>query len=93
VDSKGTKIVKADTVVTPQIAARLAKLKARTVKVVPFVSDEIIYLPADEEDKFIIAQANALLDENNQFTEKRVEARLGDGYLLETPEKMELMDV
>ena len=60
---------------------------------VPFVSDEVVYLPADEEDKYTIAQANALLDENNQFIEKKVEARLGDGYLLETPDKMELMDV
>ncbi len=50
-------------------------------------------MPADEEDKYIIAQANAPLDENNQFKEKRVEVRLADGYLLEDPEKIEYMDV
>jgi DNA-directed RNA polymerase subunit beta len=61
--------------------------------VVPFVSDEIIYMPADEEDKYIIAQANAALDENNQFKEKRVEVRLSDGYLLESPENIQFMDV
>ncbi len=92
-DNKGNTLVKANKVITPQLATKLAKLKSRTVKVVPFVSDEIIYLPADEEDKYVIAQANAPLDENNQFIEKRIEARLGDGYLLETPDKMELMDV
>ena len=91
--SNGETLVKADTVITPQIAAKLAKLKARKIKVTPFVSDEIIYLPADEEDKYVIAQANAMLDENNQFVEKRVETRLGDGYFLETPDKIELMDV
>jgi DNA-directed RNA polymerase subunit beta len=92
-DNKGTKMVRANTTITPQMATKLSKLKPRNIKVVPFVSDEIVYLPADEEDKFTIAQANVRLDENNQFIEKRVEARLGDGYLLETPDKIQLMDV
>jgi DNA-directed RNA polymerase subunit beta len=90
---KGTTLVAANTVITPEIADKLSKLRSKKIKVVPFVSDEIIYLPADEEDKYTIAQANAPLDENNQFKEKRIEARLADGYLLETPDKMELMDV
>ncbi len=89
-DSKGTTIVRANTKITPQTAT---KLKKKTVKVIPFVSDEIIYLPADEEDKYTIAQANAPLDENRQFLETRVETRLGNGYLLETPDKIQLMDV
>ncbi|MBN1176512.1 MAG: DNA-directed RNA polymerase subunit beta, partial [Dehalococcoidales bacterium] len=92
-DDSGKTLAKADSVITEQTAAKIAKLKSRKIKVIPFVSDEIIYLPADEEDKYVIAQANALLDENNQFKEKKIEARLGDGYLLETPDKMELMDV
>ncbi len=92
-NSKGKMIIEAGTVVTPALAANVAKLKSKMVKVIPFVSGEIIYLPADEEDKYTIAQANALLDENNQFVEKRVEARLSNGYLLETPDKIELMDV
>src|SRR4030043_584974 len=50
-------------------------------------------MPADEEDKYIIAQANAPLDENNQFMEKRIEARLAECYLLETPDKIQFMDV
>ncbi|MBN1692949.1 MAG: DNA-directed RNA polymerase subunit beta [Dehalococcoidales bacterium] len=92
-DEKGNVLVKTDDVITPEIAEKLAKVKSKKIKVVPFVSEEIIYLPADEEDKYIIAQANAPLDDNNQFIEKRIETRLADGYLLETPEKIELMDV
>ncbi len=92
-DTEGKTIIEAGTVITPELTAELTKLKRKKIKVVSFVSDEIIYLPADEEDKYTIAQANAQLDENNQFMEKKVEARLGDGYLLETPDKMELMDV
>jgi len=90
---KGKVLVETDTVITPEIAATLAKLRSKKIKVVPFVSNEIVYMPADEEDKYTIAQANAPLDENNQFKEKRIEARLADGYLLETPDKIEYMDV
>jgi len=90
---KGNVLVKTGDVITPETEEKLAKVKSKKIKVVPFVSEEIIYLPADEEDKYIIAQANAPLDENNQFIEKKIETRLADGYLLETPERIDLMDV
>jgi DNA-directed RNA polymerase subunit beta len=41
------------------------------------VSDEIVYLAADEEEEHIIAQANAKLDEHNRFVVERVLARRG----------------
>ncbi|GAI24203.1 unnamed protein product, partial [marine sediment metagenome] len=59
----------------------------------PFVSDEVVYLSADKEDEYTIAQANAKLDENGQFVEEKVEVRLGDGYLLEVPDRIDFMDV
>ena len=92
-DKQGKKIIGADTIITPQLATKLAKLSHRMIKVVPFVSDEIIYQTADEEDEFFIAQANAQLDEKNQFVEEKVEGRLGANYLLEVPDKIQLMDV
>ncbi len=92
-NAKGTTVVKARTVITDAIAARLAKLSARKIKVVPFVSDEVSYMTADKEDEYIIAQANARLDEKNQFVEDRIEARWGDRYMLETPDKIEYIDV
>ncbi|WP_372729389.1 DNA-directed RNA polymerase subunit beta [Nocardioides sp.] len=39
------------------------------------VTDEIHYLTADDEDRFVIAQANAKLDDKNRFTEERVLVR------------------
>jgi DNA-directed RNA polymerase subunit beta len=92
-DEKGKALVKAESAITAEAIEKLAKLKAKKIKVVPFVSDEIIYMPADEEDKYTIAQANAPLDENNQFKEKRIEARHAEGYLLEPPENIQFMDV
>ena len=93
VRSGGKIIVKAGATITKAHVSKLSKLSRKTVKVVPFVSDEVVYLPADEEDKYIIAQANAPLDENSQFVGDRVEARLGERYLRETPDKIEFMDV
>jgi len=92
-DSKNNTLIEADTTITPEIATKLAKLKPRIIKVAPFVSNEITYFSADEEDKYVIAQASAPLDRYNQFMGKKVEVRLRDNYLLETPDKIELMDV
>ncbi len=92
-DGKDNTIVKAGTVITEKDAQKLAKLSRRMVKVVPFASDEVAYLSADEEDKYTIAQATARLDESSQFIDEKVEARLGGDYLRETPDKIEFMDV
>ena len=93
VPAKGDAVVEAGTVITPEIAAKLAKLSSQKVKIVPYVSGDVVYLPADEEDEFIIAQANAPLNSDSQFVEDRVEVRFGDRYLLEPPEKIHYMDV
>ena len=93
VDDEGKTIVEAGTTITPQLATKLSRLSPRTIKVVPFVSDEVVYLSADKEDEYVIAQANAQLDSNSQFVGEKVEARLAERYLFETPDKIQLMDV
>jgi DNA-directed RNA polymerase subunit beta len=91
-DSKGEIIAQENTIITRELAARLAKRKT-TVKVVPFVSEEILYFSADEEEQYTIAQANARLDEKYQFVDEKVETRQGSHYLLGTPDTIDLMDV
>jgi DNA-directed RNA polymerase subunit beta len=93
VDDSGHTIIKARSTITPKHFSRLAELSPIRVPVVPFVSDEVVYLSADKEDEYTIAQANARLDEKGQFVEDRVEARLGDRYLWEVPGKVQMMDV
>jgi len=57
------------------------------------VTDEIVYFTADEEDEYVIAQANEKLDENGYFANERVMARFRD-QIYEVPrEQVELMDV
>ena len=41
------------------------------------VTDEVVYLAADEEEEHVIAQANASIDERGNFTEDRVLVRRG----------------
>ena len=48
----------------------------------PRVTDEVIYMTADEEDTYHVAQANELLDENGYFVHKNVSGR----YMDETQE-------
>ncbi|HWQ75962.1 MAG TPA: DNA-directed RNA polymerase subunit beta [Syntrophomonas sp.] len=57
------------------------------------VMDEIHYLSADEEEEFIVAQANAPLDTNGKFKEERVEVRYGEEILEVPVNKVDYMDV
>jgi DNA-directed RNA polymerase subunit beta len=45
------------------------------------VTDQIDYLAADDEDRFVIAQANAAVDESGKFTDERVLVRAGRGEI------------
>ena len=59
----------------------------------PVVTDEVVYLTADEEDNYVVAQANEPLDENGHFVHAHVSGR----YREETSEfdkaRLDLMDV
>jgi len=58
------------------------------------VTDQIDYLTADEEDRFVVAQANSPLDAQGRFAEERVLVRTKGGevdYL--APENVDYMDV
>ena len=58
------------------------------------VSDEIAYLAADDEDDYVIAQANAPIDEQGNFIEERVLVRSGRGEIdYVAPGEVHYMDV
>jgi DNA-directed RNA polymerase subunit beta len=92
-DEEGKVLIKAGQNITQKLIDILSELPPRPVKVVPFVSDEVLFLSADEEDKYMVAQANAHLDEKGQFVDEKVEARQGGRYLREAPDKIDFMDV
>ena len=76
-----------------ELAQSLAKLPLGEIRIVPTVTNEIVYMSADEEDRYIIAQANAPLDEDGHFIESRVSVRFFDKFLTESPERISFMDV
>jgi len=57
------------------------------------VTDEIVYLTADTEDEYVIAQANAPLDEEGHFLKSRVDARDGKDIVTVPPSQVDYMDV
>jgi DNA-directed RNA polymerase subunit beta len=71
----------------------LVKAKAGDVAIKPWVSDEVQYLSADEEDHYIVAQANAPLDKDSHFTEERTTARTKNLFLVADVNRIEYMDV
>ncbi len=54
---------------------------------------EVVYLSAEEEDKKVIAQANAQIDDKGQFLTDKVKSRLDGDFPLTEPENISLMDV
>ena len=58
------------------------------------VTDEVVYLTADEEDRHVIAQANAKLDDDGHFANDRVLVRQRHGEADEVPSsEVDYMDV
>ncbi|MEL0227659.1 MAG: DNA-directed RNA polymerase subunit beta [Gammaproteobacteria bacterium] len=57
------------------------------------VTDSFHYLSAIEEGDFVIAQASALLDKNNKFTEELVPVRYKNEFSFMPPERVDFMDV
>ena len=57
------------------------------------VTEDIIYMTADVEDEFIVAQANEPLDADGRFIDKKVSARYKDEIIEVSPENIDYMDV
>ena len=96
IKSKGKLVAKGGELITKKLAQRLSSLPARNIKVVPFVPtsrDQIVYLTADEEGQYAIAQANALLNKRNEFVYDKVEVKKGDRYFKESIDKVSFIDV
>ena len=71
------------------IEAPFRKVDKATGKVL----DEVVYMTADEEDDFVVAQANEPLNEDKTFKNARVNARYRDEFLEIEAEKADFMDV
>ena len=73
--------------------AELKKQKAHAFPIRPIVTDEIHYMPADEEEEHVVAQANAPLDDEGHFTAERIPSRYRDTFPEARAGQIEYMDV
>ena len=57
------------------------------------VTDEVVYMTADVEDDYIIAQASEPIDEEGRFVNARVSCRYKDEFIEVEPERVDYVDV
>lgn len=89
----GEIIVAANETITEAHAQAIREAGIDQVSVVPFVTDDVVYMSADEEDHYTIAQANAQLDARNQFIEARVSSRRNQNFRFTSVQRVDFMDV
>jgi len=89
----GEVIAEAGTLIDAALAERLATLPISELAIVPRVTDEIVYLTADEEDRYTIAQASAELNERGEFVNPKASVRRHQQFLRENVERVDFIDV
>jgi DNA-directed RNA polymerase subunit beta len=77
-----------------RLFARLSEALGNVeIRIRSFVTDEVDYRTADDEENFWIAQANAKLTPNGEFAEERVLSRYQGDFVMATADTMDYMDV
>jgi DNA-directed RNA polymerase subunit beta len=92
-DSKGKVIAESGKPIDRALAEKIAATELARVKVRPRITDEIVYLSADVEDNYVIAQANVRLTEDGHFVDRNVTARHHQNFRQESAERVDYMDV
>jgi DNA-directed RNA polymerase subunit beta len=93
-NEKSKKVIgKEGELITKKLARSIPSSGKDEILIVPYVSDEREYLSADSEDKYVIAQANTPLTDNNEFVRSRVSGRQHSGFDFFSPENIDYMDV
>ena len=93
VTKSGEVVLKAGKPINAAAVAELKKQKAHAFPIRPIVTDEIHYMPADEEEEHVVAQANAPLDDEGHFTAERIPSRYRDTFPEARAGQIEYMDV
>ncbi|MCP5101700.1 MAG: DNA-directed RNA polymerase subunit beta [Chloroflexi bacterium] len=89
----GEIIASAGVAIDESTAAEIRSAGIETVSVKPYITNEITYMSADEEDHYTIAQANARLDEDGQFVDKRVSSRRDQQFRFTSVQRIDYIDV
>src|SRR5437870_2445807 len=89
----GKAIAKAGQQIDEALAKKLSGAAEKMIPLLPFVSDQVDYLSADEEEEFVVAQANSPLDEKGRFLEERLEVRAGGEFSTAHADQIDYLDL
>jgi DNA-directed RNA polymerase subunit beta len=89
----GEILLNAGETITKKHAKAIKEAGISEVSVTPHLTDDIVYMSADEEDHYTIAQANAKLDDRGQFVERRVSSRRNQQFRFTSVQRVDYMDV
>ena len=92
-DANGATIARAGARVDAKLAAKLAGAAADRIAVRPFASRETVYLDADAEKGFRIAEASTRLDEQGNLTDERLEVRHAERLRMVSSAEVDYVDV
>jgi len=92
-ESTGEVLAEAGDVISAELAERMAQLPKDQWRVRPYVTDQVTFLSADDEERYVVAQANSPIDDLGQFVTDQVSARVYDTFLIESIERVSFMDV
>jgi DNA-directed RNA polymerase subunit beta len=92
-DGKSRKVIAETGARIDEKLAKSLKGLNREILIEPYVSEAMEYLSADAEDKFVIAQANAPLNDHNEFVRDRISCRYHSGFQFYLPDQLDYMDV
>jgi len=88
----GTVVLRAGATFTADAASELKRQKADAFPIRPIVTDQIEYLPADEEELHHVAQANSILDAEGHFVEERIATRYQDSFPEARPDQIDVLE-
>ena len=88
----GDVVMKAGESISKGDIAKLKKLKV-DIPVTHFVSNDVQYLSADQEDRYVIAQANAAMGADGEFSRPRISCRYSGEFSFMPQERVEFVDV
>jgi len=92
-DDAGNQVAEKGAAVDGGLLAALRALPERQVRIQPVVTNDIDRLTADEEERFVVAQANVELMPDGHFAQERISVRYNDRFTEMPPERIDYMDV
>lgn len=92
-DESGNVIIEKGERITEEMIPAIKKLNKSIIFITPYISEDVEYLSADAEDKFVIGQSNTRINNWNEFDEKSISSRHYSDFTTSSPEAIDYMDV